>query len=744
MSVDLAKENPYVAIASKKHRNLKKKMEKIVKIEQQLASGKALDQEQLALLNSKKSVEKALADVAALKAQLEEVAKQQLEEQQGKVSAAPETTEEVEEKVEVQETEEPVVEEQENVVNDTVVAETNTELDFQLRVVQYAVSTMTEPDAETVKANEAKKRQEFEDKISKLLKALHVYQRYKDVTTRNLPDTVDFFGRTLLGLTTISGFQDTLNHSNKVATYYLNDDLAVQNDVVRGCNYVQMSQLIDNLADEMEKIPPNRGGAGALTAFLRNSISTPAMHPSEPTINVPPVPHIPPATDVPVVGEVSPSKFDLPAPQPVPQFVPLEPPSFGTLQFGAVTTTTTAPTLVPSSVPSAASPLYATINFQPEPFFQLAPPSISVAVAPQSVIAPVVHEPVLLSEPVFVESAVQPVAVAEEPELTNVTATESSETVGDDANAVAEQSKSEGEENTNEANANKKSPRTRPNQRPKRTNNKEGENTEGQQRRRNNDRFRGAKKEGEGNEESGAVEGNKGGFQKKRSFNREKNENREHHNENKEGGKDYNWAKKFNKRAENKDGPRKEATAEAVETSEPAAQPVVTESAPVATSSSEPVVSEPVSKPNEAIEAPKAEAPVKRSSYLDAVRPGAASEPKTEESKPAHHSKPYRENNNGGKREEGDRPRRDRSNNRAPREGGDQPRGDRPQGNRFSGDRQPRGDGENNGERRPFRTNNNNNKQGGNNNNNSNSNSRTVNNTQSVRRPAPSTKTESA
>ncbi len=53
-------------------------MEKIVKIEQQLASGKALDQEQLALLNSKKSVEKALADVAALKAQLEEVAKQQL------------------------------------------------------------------------------------------------------------------------------------------------------------------------------------------------------------------------------------------------------------------------------------------------------------------------------------------------------------------------------------------------------------------------------------------------------------------------------------------------------------------------------------------------------------------------------------------------------------------------------------------------------------------------------------------
>jgi hypothetical protein len=62
----------------------------------------------------------------------------------------------------------------------------------------------------------------MEERITKLLKALHVYQRYKDVTGNNLPDTVDFFGRTLLGLTTISRFQDTLNHSLKVTGYYLN------------------------------------------------------------------------------------------------------------------------------------------------------------------------------------------------------------------------------------------------------------------------------------------------------------------------------------------------------------------------------------------------------------------------------------------------------------------------------------------------------------------------------------------
>ena len=53
-------------------------MEKIVKFELQLASGKLLDEEQLALVHSKKSVEKSLTDIAAIKAQLEEVAKEQV------------------------------------------------------------------------------------------------------------------------------------------------------------------------------------------------------------------------------------------------------------------------------------------------------------------------------------------------------------------------------------------------------------------------------------------------------------------------------------------------------------------------------------------------------------------------------------------------------------------------------------------------------------------------------------------
>jgi vacuolar-type H+-ATPase subunit I/STV1 len=180
-------------------------------------SGKPLDKEQLETLHSKRSVEKALQDVATLKAQLEEVAKQQLEGGGRSTESNENLIDQVIESEIQQFTEvmDHLTEEIENVIH----VETNTE-----DLVQFAVSTMTDAmsaavDHETLAAQ---RRAEVEDKTAKLLKALHVYQRYKDVTQKSLPDTVDFFGRTLLGLTTISGFQDTLNHSTRVLGYYLN------------------------------------------------------------------------------------------------------------------------------------------------------------------------------------------------------------------------------------------------------------------------------------------------------------------------------------------------------------------------------------------------------------------------------------------------------------------------------------------------------------------------------------------
>lgn len=61
----------------------------------------------------------------------------------------------------------------------------------------------------------------LDSKVRKLLKTLHVCLRYRETTSKPLPEKVDFFGMTLLGQTSISGFEETLNNSTKSAGFYL-------------------------------------------------------------------------------------------------------------------------------------------------------------------------------------------------------------------------------------------------------------------------------------------------------------------------------------------------------------------------------------------------------------------------------------------------------------------------------------------------------------------------------------------
>ena len=61
----------------------------------------------------------------------------------------------------------------------------------------------------------------LDSKVRKLLKTLHVCLRYKETTSKPLPEKIDFFGKTLLGQTSISGFEETLNNSTKSAGFYL-------------------------------------------------------------------------------------------------------------------------------------------------------------------------------------------------------------------------------------------------------------------------------------------------------------------------------------------------------------------------------------------------------------------------------------------------------------------------------------------------------------------------------------------
>ena len=57
--------------------------------------------------------------------------------------------------------------------------------------------------------------------LKKILKALHVHARYELKTGKPLPVTVDFFGKALLGMTSIRPFPDTLDASLRSAGLYL-------------------------------------------------------------------------------------------------------------------------------------------------------------------------------------------------------------------------------------------------------------------------------------------------------------------------------------------------------------------------------------------------------------------------------------------------------------------------------------------------------------------------------------------
>ncbi len=213
------------------------RLEKIVKFEGQLAAGKVLDDEQLALVNSKRTVEKALQEITTIKTQLEEVAKSvesgEVVAEDNQVVVASETV--VSERhvhTHTVTTSEQVTTEVEIDNNGEETADVANSDDFHMKVVQYAVSTMTETDVDEVVVSSSAAsaptsqavdvKAEQDKVIYKVLKAFHVYHKYKDVTGSNLPDEFDFFVKTLLGLTFISQFGDALVNSCRAASNFVN------------------------------------------------------------------------------------------------------------------------------------------------------------------------------------------------------------------------------------------------------------------------------------------------------------------------------------------------------------------------------------------------------------------------------------------------------------------------------------------------------------------------------------------
>jgi len=253
-------DNPFVAVVARKQRNLKKKVDRIQTIEEQYRAGKTLDEEQLILVSSKPAIEKQLADFKVIKAQLEDVAKQQSEEEEKKGKKTVEAPIElIAETTQTEVAEVVASSTQCDVVSATTSATQCSDLpvvEKKTKDVPTVQTTVTGVDATETNAapvfDPAVYRGLLDAQMKKLLKALHVYLRYGDTTQSTLPVNVDFFGKTLLGQTSISGFDHTLQGSLRSAGYYVNDELSTQFEAIRGVKYSQISDTIDELALEME------------------------------------------------------------------------------------------------------------------------------------------------------------------------------------------------------------------------------------------------------------------------------------------------------------------------------------------------------------------------------------------------------------------------------------------------------------------------------------------------------------
>lgn len=275
--------NPYVAIVAKKARNLNKKLEKIVKADAQQKSGKAINEDQLALLTTRSSVERELADINQIKELLEEVAASEV---QSRVSAPveddvkeviPDLRQDVVQfKTEIEELKERLSEV--NAARENLVRTYEEQLAEARQYVPTVAPVETVPDFSDFQAT-------LQLKIHKLLKLFHVCARYP---TNKLPADVNFFGKCLLGETSITGFSETLLESTRKAELYLDDELCSQYEASRGMSYKDISNLMDSLANELTS--PNKRSHDEPSSPMINFFTDNGLHEDDSPLHM-----IPPA-----------------------------------------------------------------------------------------------------------------------------------------------------------------------------------------------------------------------------------------------------------------------------------------------------------------------------------------------------------------------------------------------------------------------------------------------------------------
>lgn len=93
--------------------------------------------------------------------------------------------------------------------------------------------------------------------VERLLKLLHVVGRYESHSCSALPSEVDYFGKVILGKTSLpeDNFYDALAQSVNDAVLYLEHGEQSDNQVANGTTYKQLRGLVDTLAEDLCQHP---------------------------------------------------------------------------------------------------------------------------------------------------------------------------------------------------------------------------------------------------------------------------------------------------------------------------------------------------------------------------------------------------------------------------------------------------------------------------------------------------------
>jgi hypothetical protein len=186
------------------------RLERIAGIEAQRQGGKVLEDDQLTLLASKANLERAFIELEAIRSALEEVARGESTPKLSSSAKGNDTPKashaNASSSANVQTADASTAP---AAVEPTINESTQCE-----RTPSVDESTMTVKETVSSAANTY-------DKVQMLLKALHAYIKYEQQTSRPLPLAVDFFCKSLLGLTSISNFNDSLQQSLRMANLFL-------------------------------------------------------------------------------------------------------------------------------------------------------------------------------------------------------------------------------------------------------------------------------------------------------------------------------------------------------------------------------------------------------------------------------------------------------------------------------------------------------------------------------------------